>query len=536
MSDGTQTTESRALSGRRLGAAALLLGSSVLLSRLMGFARDMVLADRLGVGPATDAFSAAFQIPDLLNYLLAGGALSIAFTPLYLRILQREGPGSATHLFHAVLGTLGAVTLVLTFVLWVYAEPAIAFQFGGFDPETRALTVHMTRIVLPAQIFFVTGGIVRAVLMAHGRFGAQAAAPLVYNGAIIAGGLLGVGVEGFAWGALVGAIVGQLVIPLWHIRGVVPLRFRIALFDPRFRIYLISALPLMLGLSLTTVDEWYERWFGQALGVGVVASLGFARRLMMAPVAVVGQAVATAALPTLAALHAEGRAGELDRVLVRTLRGTLVVSILLAGGLAAFSLPIVEVVYQRGRFDAEDSLRVAALLAILAWAVPGWVTQQVAVRAFFARAEMWRPMLLGTAIALAAVPLYQMLGARWGAAGLAAAGSLAISFNAIATLGWARLRFGGPPLAGLLDTGVRTAAIAGVAAVAGRMVSVPQPGFLGSAIELILGGGLYLAVAIVLVAWVGDDAARQVVERWRSRLRVASRRPESKRQVEDEVE
>lgn len=518
VSDDTQATESHALSGRRLGAAALLLGSSVLLSRVLGFARDMVLAGRLGVGPATDAFSAAFQIPDLLNYLLAGGALSIAFTPLYLRTLQREGPAAAARLFHIVLGTLGAVTLALTAVLWIETDPLIAFQFGNFDADTRALTAHMTRIVLPAQIFFVTGGIVRAVLMAHGRFGAQAAAPVIYNGAIIAGGLLGHGVEGFAWGALFGAVVGQLLLPLWQIRRVMPLRFSVSPLDRRFRLYLISALPLMVGLSLTTVDEWYERWFGQALGVGVLASLGFARRLMMAPVAVVGQAVATAALPTLAALHAEGRGAELDRMLVRTLRGTLVVATLLAGGLAAFALPIVEVVYQRGRFDAEDSLRVAALLAILAFAVPGWVTQQVAVRAFFARGEMWRPMLLGTAIALAAVPLYQALSATWGAAGLAAAGSLAISFNALATLAWARLRFGGPALGGLLATGARSAAIAAGAAWVGRLVSIERPGFLGSLAELLAGGALYLLVAVALIALLGDEAARSVLARVWNRL------------------
>ncbi len=513
MADRTQTTESHALSGRRLGAAALLLGSSVLLSRVLGFARDMVLADRLGVGPATDAFSAAFQIPDLLNYLLAGGALSIAFTPLYLRTLQREGPESAARLFHTVLGTLGAVTLALTLVLWIAAEPLIELQFGAFDDATRALTARMTRIVLPAQIFFVTGGIVRAVLMAHGSFGAQAAAPLMYNGAIIAGGLIGQGVEGFAWGALVGAVVGQLVVPLWQIRRVMPVRFTVSPFDQRFRIYLISALPLMVGVSLTTVDEWYERWFGQALGVGVVASLGFARRLMMAPVAVVGQAVATAALPTLAALHAEGRGEELDRTLVRTLRGTLVVAIVTGVALAAFSLPIVEVVYQRGRFEAADSLRVAWLLAILAWAVPGWVIQQVAVRAFFARGEMWRPMLLGTGIALAAVPLYRALGAAWGAAGLAAAGSLAISFNAIATLAWARLRFGGPALVGLLTTAARTAAIAAVAAWLGRLVDFERAGFVGSFLDLAAGGGLYLIATVGLVALIGDEAARGVLAR-----------------------
>lgn len=528
MSDDTQASEradaptpgaSRALSSRRLGGAALLLAASVLLSRVLGYARDAVLADLHGIASSTDAFSAAFQIPDLLNYLLAGGALAIAFTPLYLRTLQGRGAEAAGRLFHTVLGTLGAVTLALTGVLWIYAPQLIDLQFPGFDAETRTLTSRLTRIVLPAQVFFVTGGIVRAVLMAHGRFGAQAAAPLLYNGAIIAGGLLSEGIEGFAWGALVGAVLGQLLVPLWQIRAVSSLSLRVAPLDPRFRLYLVSALPLMIGLSLTTVDEWYERWFGQTLGVGVVASLAFARRLMMAPVAVVGQAVATATLPTLASLHAEGRDDELDRTLSRTLRGTLAVAVLMAAALAVFAPPIVRVVYEHGRFGAEDSVRVAGLLSIMALAVPGWVTQQVAVRAFFARGEMWRPMLLGTAMAIAAVPLYRLLGETWGAQGLAAAGAVAISANAVATLGWARLRFGGPALGGLIDTGARTVAIAMAAGLAARSLAPDDPGFTGALLGLVVGGLIYGGLSFGMIRVLGDQVTRGVLARLVARVR-----------------
>ncbi|MFP6639613.1 MAG: lipid II flippase MurJ, partial [Myxococcota bacterium] len=299
-----------ALSGRRLGAVAVLLATSVLLSRVMGFVREMVLAARIGLGPTADAYYAAFQIPDLLNYLLAGGALAVAFTPLYLRIQRDQGDEAAQELFRTVLGTLGVAVCLFTAALWIYADALVDLQFSAFDAETRELTVWLTRIVLPGQIFFVAGGIVRAVLMAHGRFGAQAAAPLLYNGSIIAGGLLSQSVEGFAWGALVGALLGGWVFPAYDLRHVGRMRFRLAPWDRGFRVYFWGALPLMIGLSLTTVDEWYERYFGAQLGVGVVAALAFARRLMMAPVAIVGQAVATATLPSLSSLHAEGRERE----------------------------------------------------------------------------------------------------------------------------------------------------------------------------------------------------------------------------------
>jgi len=442
----------------------------------MGLVRNMVLAGMHGVGQSTDAYGAAFIIPDLLNYLLAGGALTIAFTPLYLRTLRDEGDAQADALFRTVLGTLGAATLVLTTGLWLYAEPLVAAIFADFDAGKQALTVRLTRIVLPAQIFFVTGGIVRAVLMAHGRFGAQAAAPLLYNGGIIAGGLVSGTIEGFAWGALAGALLGGFVVPIFDMRHVRRVGIRIAPWDVRFHIYLWAALPLMIGVSITTVDELYEKFFGARLGEGVLAALVFARQLMMAPVGVIGQAVATATLPTLSALHAAGREDELHATLERTLRGALSLAVLAAAGVHVFAEPIVDAIYRRGAFDAEASTRVAALLAILALAIPGWVTQQVAIRAFFAREEMWRAMALGTGVALVVIPLYMQLGDLHGAEGIAAAGVLAITGNAVLTLVWGRARYGGPALWPLLDTAARSTIVAGALRRTGALAAARHRG------------------------------------------------------------
>jgi putative peptidoglycan lipid II flippase len=515
------------LSGRRLGAAALLLAASVAASRGLGFVREMVLAARVGIGSSTDAYYAAFQIPDLLNYLLAGGALAIAFTPLYLRTLENAGERAADELFRTVLGTLGALACVLTAALWIYAERLVDLQFSGFDAQTRAETVRLTRIVLPGQIFFIAGGIVRAVLMAHGRFAAQAAAPIVYNGAIIAGGLLMGTVEGFAWGALAGAVLGNWAFPVYDARKLGGVGFRVAPWDPRFHVYLWGALPLMLGLSLTTVDEWYERIFGASLGVGVVAALAFARRLMMAPVAVIGQAVATAALPSLASLHAQGRSPDLDARLLSTLRVTLLLALWAASAFYVFATPIVELVYQRGEFGSDDTLRVSALLSLMGLAVPGWVIQQVAVRGFFARGEMWRPMGLGTLIALGAIPLYMALAKGYGAEGLVLAGVLAISLNALCTLAWARVRYGGPHLRPLLSTGVRAFAAAGIAGWASSGALTVLGG--GHVQALLLGGAVFTVVVGVASWGLGDRAMRDALGLGIARLGAGLRRSRSRR-------
>jgi putative peptidoglycan lipid II flippase len=510
--------------GRRLTAAAALLAASVLLSRVIGYVREMVLASQVGVSAEMDAYRAAFQLPDLLNHLLAGGALSIAFIPVYTRLRERRGEAAAERLFATVLGTLGFLAVAFTAALWIWAEPLVVLQFGGFDPEIQALTVRLTRIVLPAQIFFITGGILRGALMAHGRFGAQAAAPLVYNASIIAGGLLfgtRMGVEGFAWGALAGAAAGPFLIALVHALRTFRVRLRIAPADGQFLAYLVVALPLMIGVSLLTVDEWYERWFGDELGAGVIASLGYARQLMLAPVAVVGQALAAAALPTLSHLWSAGRREELERTLLRVLQVGLALALLCGAGVLAVADPLVEALYHRGAFTAENVTVVVRLLQILCLAVPAWVTQQIAARAFYARGDTWRPMILGTAIAILAVPLYLWLGRRFGAAGLAAAGVIAMSANALATLALARRLHGAPDLRALVGTTSRALVIAVAAGIAASQVQLGGAGLWRALVDLALAGAVFAGVAGLGIALLGDREIKGALRRLLRRSRPA---------------
>ena len=502
----------------KLASIAALLAGSVFLSRVIGYFREVALANRVGAGFEADAYSAAFMLPDLLNYLLAGGALTIAFLPLYVRVLNTRGEQAAGRLFATVLGTLGVVGVLATIAIWWTADALVALQYPRFSEETRSVTVALTRIVLPAQAFFLTGGVIRAVLMAEGRFVAHAVAPLIYNACIITGGLASGRVEGFAWGALVGAIAGPWLVPLIDLARTQRVRVRFAPFDRDFRQYLWLALPLMLGQSLLTVDEWYEKWFGGLLATGTVAQLGYARRLMLVPVAVVGQAIATATLPTLTELWARGRHDELDRTLLRTIQASMALA--LVGGMAlwVFATPLVELVYHHGRFTAEAAAGVSAILAVLAFAVPGWVLQQISVRAFYAREETWRPMLLGSAMVLGAIPVYLALGRRFGATGLAAAGALAITGNGLATLAWARLRYGGPSLSALAVSVARGALVAALAGVAAHAVRLQQPGRTGALTDLALGGLVFAVVVALAARMLGDDVMREALRRITGRL------------------
>jgi putative peptidoglycan lipid II flippase len=274
----------------------------------------------------------------------------------------------------------------------------------------------------------------------------------------------------------------------------------------------------MLGMSLLTVDEWYQRYFGQFLPTGSISHLAYARQLMLLPVAVVGQAVATAALPTFAQLASEARSGELARTLETTLRAAIGLAVIGSAGLALLAQPLVAVVYERGAFDAEDTAAVASILRVFAWAVPAWVAQQIASGAFFARGDTWRPMLLGTGMAIAALPLYASLGPRHGVEGLAASGVLGIAASALATLLLARRLHGAPRLAPIGATLVRAglASAAGGAAALAALRLAPAP---GATAQLAIGGAAFGLAALGGLLAFGDAPTRAVLLGALSRLR-----------------
>jgi putative peptidoglycan lipid II flippase len=316
--------------------------------------------------------------------------------------------------------------------------------------------------------------------------------------------------------------VGPFLVPLLDFSLGARLRLRAAFapFDAEVLRYLAVAAPLMLGVTLLTVDEWYDRWFGALIGADVVARLGYARQLMLLPVAVVGQAIGTAALPTLSRLWAQGRREELDALVLATLRAGLALGLLGAAAAAAFAEPIVRVVYERGRFAAEDTAAVASLLRIFVWAVPAWILQQIAVRPFYARGDTWRPMLLGTGVAVLAVPLYLVLGERHGGPGLAAAGAIGMSANALATILLARRLHGAPALGALLASALRAGAIAAAAGLAaGRLAPDPGEGLAAALLHLGLGGAIFAAVALALIPLLGDESLRSFSKRAAARLR-----------------
>lgn len=455
--------------------AVLLMAGSVLLSRFMGLARDQVVAFTHGAALEADIYFTAFVIPDFLNYLLAGGYFSITLIPMLAEAFARD-EAEGWRFFSAVFTWLTLAAVLLTGAAMVLAPELARWAAPGFDePALRTLT-RFLRIILPAQVCFLAGSCLTAVLYLRKRFTAPALSPLVYNGGIILGGLLfprlavlfglpggaGQGMEGFCWGVLGGAFLGNFLLPLMAVirsgvrdatgprgEGGAGLRYRPRLWHPAVKRFLLLALPLMLGQSVVVLDEQLARVFGSLAGEGAVSWLTYARRIMLVPVGVVAQAAGVASYPFLASLLAKGDEAAFGDTCNTALRNTVAVLLPLSLWMLAAAEPTIALLFQQGRFGPEDTATTALCLRILLAGVACWGVQQLVGRAFYARQDTVSPAALGTLATLAALPVYWLLGERWGAPGVALASCLSVGGYALALSLWWRRRHGGAIFQGL---------------------------------------------------------------------------------------
>ncbi len=409
----------------KIGVASLIMMGSVLVSRIIGLLREMSVAYVGGAGVEVDAYQIAFTLPEILNHALASGFLSVTFIPIFTRHLLREDDGEAWRVFSVIFCIFGSLAAAGTLVAMVFAPELVALAAPGVrEPDVLEAAARMTRIILPAQMAFFAGGLLMAVQFAHGRFFLPALAPLIYNLGIILGGLLlgpWLGVEGFAWGVLAGALVGNLGL---QIAGACRLGMRLrsswAWRHPDVREYLRLTLPLMVGLSMTFSTEFLFRFFGSYLPAGGIAVLNFSLRVMLILVGVFGQAVGTASFPLMARLAEEGDMAALNRLLNRTLRGLALV-IPVACLLMVLSTEVVRILFERGRFEpAATNLTAEALICFLIGAV-AFAANTVVVRGFYATRDTFTPALFGTLAVLAGLPLYLAGLALMGVPGIALA-------------------------------------------------------------------------------------------------------------------
>src|SRR5216684_8380989 len=281
-------------------SATLLLMTAVMLSRVIGYVREAYIAYAFGAGPATDAYVAGFTIPDWLNYLVAGGTASITFVSIYTRFVAEKKEAEAQKTFSVIITVMTAVLGVGILLTEIFTPQISRLLFPKFNPEQMQLCVHLTRILLPAQLFFYVGGVVSAVLLSRRLFLFPAFGPLLYNAAIIAGGVVAghqFGIASLAYGAVIGSIAGPFLINAIGAAKIgTGYRPSFQIGNPAFREWVRLSIPLMLGVSLVTADDWILRYFASS-GIGDIARLNYAKRLFAVPIAILGQATGQASLP-----------------------------------------------------------------------------------------------------------------------------------------------------------------------------------------------------------------------------------------------
>src|SRR5437867_533460 len=294
-------------------SATLLLMGTVMLSRVIGYVREAYIAYAFGAGPQTDAYVAAFTLPDWLNYIVAGATASITFISIYTRFLAEKREQDAQKTFSIIITVMTTALIIGTIVAEIFTPQFVGWMFHGFTPEQMQLCVHLTRILLPAQIFFYVGGVVSAVLLSHRLFLFPALGPLIYNVAIIAGGVIAghkFGIASLAYGAVIGSIAGPFLINAIGAAKIgTGFRPSFEIGNPAFREWVQLSIPLMLGVSLVTADDWILRYFASG-AVGDITRLNYAKRLFAVPIAVLGQATSQASLPFFARLFGEKRMQE----------------------------------------------------------------------------------------------------------------------------------------------------------------------------------------------------------------------------------
>jgi len=416
-------------------SATLLLMGTVMASRVIGYIREAYIAYAFGAGVQTDAYVAAFTLPDWLNYIVAGGAASITFISIYTRFLAEKREEEAEKTFSIVITVMSTVMIIGTVLTEIFTRPFVRWMFHGFSPAQVELTVHLTRILLPAQIFFYVGGVVSAVLLSNRLFLFPAFGPLLYNIFIILGGVAAghrLGIASLAYGALAGSVAGPfLASVIGAARIGTGYRPSFDVTNPAFREWVRLSIPLMLGVSLVTADDWILRHYASS-GIGDIARLNYAKRLFAVPIAVLGQATGQASLPFFARLFNEKRLKEFAATVNDSVYRVAAASFLASGWMMAAAFPLIDLVYRRGRFLLSDTQTTAIYFFWFSLSLALWSAQGLYARAFYAAGDTLTPMAAVTIITAASLPIYSVLFRVYGVVGLAFASDVGIGANLLA--------------------------------------------------------------------------------------------------------
>jgi putative peptidoglycan lipid II flippase len=450
-----QETSSTQSANRQIARAAGTVMFAMIISQLTGLAAKMLITRAFGAGWEVDAFYAANSFCEILFNLMAGGALGSAFIPTFTGFLTRGERAGAWKLASAIYTLLFLVLGCVSLLAAIFAPLVVRYLLApGFvaNPDQFALTVTLLRIQLPSVIIFAFSGLSMGILNSHQNFLIPALAPSMYQAGLMVGALLApyFGIYGMGASVVVGAachfllqVPALLRLPQRHIgptlgRGMAAVREVIVLMGPR-----------LLGVAVVQVNFLVNTYLASFQPEGSILSIKYAFALMLMPQAAIAQAIAIAALPTFSAQVALGRKDEMRSSLAATLRGVLLLALPSTLGLILLRLPLVEFLFEHGKFTDASTVMVAWALLWYALGLVGHSVMEIVSRAFYALHDTRTPVTVGVvAMSLNVVfsLLFSWLFSRVGWAphgGLALANSLATFLEMIGLLWLMRRRLGG---------------------------------------------------------------------------------------------
>lgn len=355
-----------------VAGAAFVIAVFGVASRLLGLIRDRILASQFGAGDVLDVYYAAFRIPDLLYSLLALGALSAAFIPMFTEMLERSTEKRAWELASSVL-TLLVVTMILLSLVGIVALPWIVpFIAPGFGPDKQQMVVDFARIMFLSPLFLGASAVLGGVLVSKRCFWAYSVAPLFYNAGIIVGATIGVqvgGVQGLAWGVALGAILHftAQMISARKIGFVFILEKSFSFWqDASVRKVITLMIPRTLTVAANQINLFVITIFASTLTAGSLAVFNFANNLQSIPLALFGISFATAVFPRLSTLSAKRDYDGFSHTFYRTLKRILFFVVPITVLMLVLRAQIVRVVLGAGHFDWEDTVLTFGVLGILA--------------------------------------------------------------------------------------------------------------------------------------------------------------------------
>lgn len=378
---------------------AFSFGSMTLISRLLGFARDVVLARWFGAGLAMDAFVVAFKIPNFLRRLFAEGSFSLAFVPVLNEYKERGDHAALRELIDATTGALLAVLLVITALgVWGAGWVVSVFAPGFLDqPEQWVLATELLRITFPYLLFIALTALAGGVLNTLGRFALPAVTPALLNISLITAAVVShqyfdPPIKALAWGVLIAGILQLgLQIPVLIRHQVLPRpwpRFN----HPGVRRILRLMVPTLFGSSVAQINLLLDTLLASLLMVGSISWLYYADRLMEFPLGLFGVALSTVILPTLSRLHARNDGEEFKSTLNWAMWMGWLIGIPSALGLALLAEPIITTLFLYGAFEVNDVTMASMALMTYCLGLPAFILVKVLSPAFFSRQDPKTPV------------------------------------------------------------------------------------------------------------------------------------------------